>query len=326
MNDSPYSRERAGDSEMKLFVGRSNPTLNERILRSLREPAAKALLGEFSDGELRVEINENVRGCDAFIIQSLCQPTNRNLMELLLMADALSRASAERITAIIPYFGYARQDRRPRSLRVPITAKIVANLLQSCKIDRVLTVDLHAEQIQGFFDMPVDNLYGSALLDADIWKRWGSSDITIVSPDTGGVARARATAKEIGADIVIVDKRRPGPNESEIMNIIGEVKGKVCVLVDDIVDTAGTLCQASVALRQQGAEKVVAYAVHPVLSGKALENIANSQLDELVVTDTIPLAEEAVQVSKITQLSAANMLAEAIRRLHSNESINVFQY
>ncbi len=326
MNDSPYSRDQAGNSEMKLFVGRSNAPLNERILRSLREPAARALLGEFSDGELRVEINENVRGCDVFIIQSLCHPTNRNLMELLLMADALSRASAERITAIIPYFGYARQDRRPRSQRVPITAKIVANLLQSCKIDRVLTIDLHAEQIQGFFDMPVDNLYGSALLDADIWKRWGSSDITIVSPDTGGVARARATAKEIGADMVIVDKRRAGPNESEIMNIIGEVRGKVCVLVDDIVDTAGTLCQASAALRQQGAEKVVAYAIHPVLSGKAVENIANSQIDELVVTDTIPLSEEAMGSSKITQLSAANMLAEAIRRLHSNESINVFQY
>ena len=311
---------------MKLFVGRSNPPLNKRVLQSLREPAAKALLSEFSDGELRVEINENVRGCDAFIIQSLCHPTNRNLMELLLMADALSRASAERITAIIPYFGYARQDRRPRSLRVPITAKIVANLLHSCKIDRVLTIDLHAEQIQGFFDMPVDNLYGSALFDADIWKRWGSNNIAIVSPDTGGVARARATAKEIGVDMVIVDKRRPSPNESEIMNIIGEVKDKVCVLVDDIVDTAGTLCQASFALREQGAKKVVAYAIHPVLSGQALENIANSQIDELVVTDTIPLSEEALSSSKITQLSAANMLAEAIRRLHSNESINVFHY
>jgi ribose-phosphate pyrophosphokinase len=305
-----------------LFTGNANPRLAEKIASSLNLPMGKIIVGRFSDGEIFVEIEENVRGRDAVIIQSLCRPANDSLMELLIIVDALKRASCERVTAVIPYMGYARQDRRSRSSRVPITAKVVANMIAAAGIDRVLTVDLHADQIQGFFDMPLDNVYASPVLLGDIWKHSYPNQI-VVSPDVGGVVRARALAKRLeDADLAIIDKRRPNPNESEIMNIIGEVEGRECVIIDDLVDTAGTLCNAAAALKDRGAKMVVAYCTHAVLSGKALANITGSRLDELVVTDTIPLSEEAQQVSQIRQLSVAEMLAESVRRISGGESLS----
>jgi ribose-phosphate pyrophosphokinase len=285
-------------------------------------PLGKITAGKFSDGEVMVEVNENVRGRDIYIMQPICAPTNDNLMELLVIADALRRASAERITAVIPYLGYARQDRRSRSSRVPITAKVVANMIASAGIDRVLTVDLHADQIQGFFDIPLDNVYGSPVLLGDIWKH-KYPDLIVISPDVGGVVRARALAKRLDdTDLAIIDKRRPNPNESEIMNIIGDVNGRTCVIIDDLVDTAGTLGNAAGALKDFGAKKVVAYCTHAVLSGNAVKNIENSMLDELVVTDTIPLRSEAKTSDRIRQLSVAGMLAESIRRIAEGESLS----
>jgi ribose-phosphate pyrophosphokinase len=282
----------------------------------------KATVGTFSDGESSVEIMENVRGRDVFIIQPTCAPTNDNLMELLVMIDAVRRSSAYRITAVIPYFGYSRQDRRPRSARVPLTAKLVADMITAAGADRVLTVDLHADQIQGFFDKPVDNIYASPILLGDIWRK-EYPELIVVSPDVGGVVRARAIAKRLDdADLAIIDKRRPKPNVAKVMNIIGDVKGRTCVLVDDLVDTAGTLCQAAGALKDKGASMVVAYCTHPVLSGNALENIENSVLDALVVTDTIPLSEEAMQCDRIRQLSIAEILAETMHRISNEESVS----
>jgi ribose-phosphate pyrophosphokinase len=277
---------------MMVFTGNANPRLAEDVVSHLNMPLGKANVGRFSDGEIMVEIMEHVRGKDVFIVQPTCAPTNDNLMELLVMADAMRRASAYRVTAVIPYFGYSRQDRRPRSARVPITAKVVANMISSVGVNRVLTIDLHADQIQGFFDLPVDNVYASPLLLGDIWRQ-EHPNLMVVSPDVGGVVRARAMAKHLEADLAIIDKRRPRPNEAKVMHIIGEVEGRTCVLIDDLVDTAGTLCQAALALKEHGATKVVAYCTHPVLSGRALENIENSVLDEMVVTDTIPLRPEA---------------------------------
>ncbi len=309
-------------SNTMLFTGNANPILAQKIASSLSMPMGKINVGRFSDGEIFVEIEENVRGRDTVIIQSLCQPANDNLMELLIMADALKRASCERVTAVIPYMGYARQDRRSRSSRVPITAKVVANMIAAAGIDRVLTVDLHADQIQGFFDVPLDNVYASPVLLGDIWKHSYPNQI-VVSPDVGGVVRARALAKRLeDADLAIIDKRRPNPNESEIMNIIGEVEGRECVIIDDLVDTAGTLCNAAGALKDRGAKMVVAYCTHAVLSGKALTNITGSTLDELVVTDTIPLSEQAQACSQIRQLSVAEMLAESLRRITGGESLS----
>jgi len=279
-------------------------------------------VAKFSDGEVTVELNENVRGKDVFVLQSTCEPTNDNLMELLLIIDALRRASASRITAVVPYFGYARQDRRVRSARVPISSKVVADMMVSVGVDRVLTVDLHAEQIQGFFTCPVDNVYGSPILNDDIVAS-KFKDVVVVSPDIGGVVRARAIAKQLDdADLAIIDKRRPRANESEVMNLIGDVEGRTAIMVDDMVDTAGTLCSAANALKERGATKVVAYCTHAVLSGKALENVRNSELDELVVTDTIPLSDEAKSVKKIRQLTIADLLAESIRRVSNEESIS----
>ncbi len=310
------------EKNLKIFSGNANPRLAERIAEHLHIPLGKATVGRFSDGEIAVEILENVRGCDAFILQSTCEPTDSNLMELLIMADALSRASVGRITAVIPYYGYARQDRRVRSARVPITAKLIANMLSVAGVDRVLTVDVHADQIQGFFDIPVDNVYASPLLLGDIWRQ-KHPNLIVVSPDVGGVVRARAMAKQLDdSDLAIIDKRRPEANKSEVMHIIGDVKGKVCVIIDDMVDTAGTLCKAAEALKQHGAEKVVAYATHPVLSGVAVENLRNSEIDELVVTDTIPLTKEVEESGKVRQLSVAGMLAETIRRIQVNESVS----
>ena len=284
--------------------------------------AGKAIVGRFSDGEIMVEIMENVRGRDVFVVQPTCAPTNDNLMELLVMIDAMKRASAGRVTAVIPYFGYARQDRRPRSARVPITAKVVARMIGSVGADRVLTIDLHADQIQGFFDVPVDNVYASPILLGDIWRR-KYPNLMVVSPDVGGVVRARALAKRLDdADLAIIDKRRPRPNEAQIMHIIGDVEGRTCVLIDDLVDTAGTLCQAANALKDHGAEAVVAYITHPVLSGAAIDNIEASRLDELVVTDTIPLGSRARTCSRIRQLSVAEMMAETIRRITNEESVS----
>jgi ribose-phosphate pyrophosphokinase len=281
-----------------------------------------AKVDKFSDGEVTVELNENVRGKDVFVLQSTCEPTNDNLMELLLIIDALRRASASRITAVVPYFGYARQDRRVRSARVPISSKVVADMMVSVGVDRVLTVDLHAEQIQGFFTCPVDNVYGSPILNDDIVAS-NFKDVVVVSPDIGGVVRARAIAKQLDdADLAIIDKRRPRANESEVMNLIGDVEGRTAIMVDDMVDTAGTLCSAANALKERGATKVVAYCTHAVLSGKALENVRNSELDELVVTDTIPLSDEAKSVKKIRQLTIADLLAESIRRVSNEESIS----
>jgi ribose-phosphate pyrophosphokinase len=307
---------------MAIFSGNSHPKLAQEIARVLHVPLAKALVGRFSDGEISVEIMENIRGRETFIVQSTCPPTAENLMELLVMVDACRRASAARITAVIPYFGFARQDRRPRASRVPITAKLVANLIGAAGVDRVLTVDLHADQIQGFFDIAVDNVYASPVLLGDVYKQ-KYSDMVVVSPDVGGVVRARALAKRLDdADLVIIDKRRSKANQSQVMNIIGDVEGKTCVIIDDMVDTAGTLCQAAVALKAAGAEKVVAYITHPVLSGPAVSRITESALDEIVVTDTIPLSEEAEACSKIRQLSTAELLAETMRRISDEESVS----
>jgi len=310
------------DTSMMVFSGNANRALSEGIVRKLNMRLGMATVTRFSDGEIAVEIEENVRGRDVFIIQPTCSPADEHLMELLVMIDALKRASASRITAVIPYYGYARQDRRSRSARVPITAKLVANMLDTAGADRVLTVDLHADQIQGFFDIPVDNVYASPLLLGDVWRQ-KYENLIVVSPDVGGVVRARALAKRLGdADLAIIDKRRPKANVSEIMHIIGDVDGRTCVMVDDLVDTAGTLCHAAKALKANGAIKVVAYCTHPVLSGAAVDNVRNSVLDELVVTDTIPLNEELLSIDKIRQLSVAEMLAETIRRIAESESVS----
>lgn len=306
---------------LMLFTGNANPQLAEKIAKDLSQQLGDAETGKFSDGEICVEIKENVRGKDVFIVQSTCAPTNDNLMELLVLVDAIRRASAMRITAVVPYFGYARQDRRVRSARVPITAKVVADMMVRVGVDRVLTVDLHAEQIQGFFDCPVDNVYGSPVLLQDI-ERQRYSNLTVVSPDIGGVVRARAVAKELDCDLAIIDKRRPQANEAQVMNIIGDVSDKTCLLVDDIVDTAGTLCKAAEALKAEGAASVVAYCTHAVLSGPAVERVSNSDLDQLVVTDTIPLNDAATACKKIRQLSMAHVLAESIRRVSNEESIS----
>jgi len=309
-------------SKLMVFTGNANPELAQKIANRLYLSLGKASVGKFSDGEIAVELNENVRGKDVFVVQPTCAPTNDNLMELLVMIDALRRASAARITAVVPYFGYARQDRRVRSARVPITAKVVADMMVSVGVDRVLTVDLHAEQIQGFFGCPVDNVYGSPILNADILD-CNYENLIVVSPDIGGVVRARAIAKQLDdADLAIIDKRRPQANEAQVMNLIGEVDGRICLLVDDMVDTAGTLCKAADALKERGASKVVAYCTHAVLSGRALDNLRNSQLDELVVTDTIPLSVDARAVSKIRQLTISDLLAESIRRVSNEESIS----
>jgi len=307
---------------MAIFSGNAHPKLAHDIARILHIPLAKAYVGRFSDGEISVEILENIRGRETFIIQSTCPPGPENLMELLVMVDAVKRASAARVTAVIPYFGFARQDRRPRSSRVPITAKLVAKLIGAAGVDRVLTVDLHADQIQGFFDIVVDNVYASPVLLGDVWKK-KYDDMVVVSPDVGGVVRARALAKRLDdADLVIIDKRRAKANQSEVMNIIGEVEGKACVLIDDMVDTAGTLCQAASALKAKGAKVVVAYITHAVLSGPAVSRIAESELDEIVVTDTIPLSESAEACDKIRQLSTAELLAETMRRISDEESVS----
>ncbi len=307
---------------LMVFTGNANPELAQRVVENLDLQLGQATVTRFSDGETFVEILENVRGRDVFIIQPTCAPTNDNLMELMVMADALRRASAGRITAVVPYYGYSRQDRRVRSARVPITAKVVANMLQSVGFDRLLTIDLHAEQVQGFFDIPVDNVYASPILLGDIWRQQ-HENLTVVSPDVGGVVRARALAKRLDdVDLAIIDKRRPKANVAQVMHIIGEVKDRTCVIIDDIVDTAGTLCKAAEALKQHGARKVIAYATHAVLSGKAIENIDGSMLDELVVTDTIPLNAEAQDCSRIRVLSVAGMLAETIRRIHTDESVS----
>ncbi|WP_069469964.1 ribose-phosphate diphosphokinase [Candidatus Marithrix sp. Canyon 246] len=306
---------------MKIFTGNANPALAKAVVNHLNLPLSNAVVGRFSDNEIMVEIRENVRGTDVFIIQPTCTPTNDNLMELLVLVDAVRRASAKRVTAVIPYFGYSRQDRRTRSARVPITAKVVANMITSVGVDRVLTVDLHADQIQGFFDLPVDNIYASPVLLGDIWRH-EYPNLVVVSPDVGGVVRARAVAKQLDdADLVIIDKRRPQPNEAKVMNIIGDVTNRSCIIVDDMVDTAGTLCEAASALKEHGAAKVMAYCTHPILSGKAVKNIESSKLDQLVVTDTIPLQEKAAACQQIRQLTIAEMLAETIRRINQEESV-----
>jgi ribose-phosphate pyrophosphokinase len=310
------------DTSMMVFSGNANLALSDGIVKKLNMRLGMATVGRFSDGEIAVEIEENVRGKDVFIIQPTCSPTNENLMELLVMIDALKRASASRITAVLPYYGYARQDRRSRSARVPISAKLVARMIEQAGANRVLTVDLHADQIQGFFDIPVDNVYSSPILLGDVWRQQ-YKDLIVVSPDVGGVVRARALAKRLDdADLAIIDKRRPKANVSEIMHIIGDVDGRTCVLIDDLVDTAGTLCHAAAALKKHGAIKVVAYCTHAVLSGAAMKNLNNSELDELVVTDTIPLNQDAVESGKIRQLSVAEMLAETIRRIAVGESVS----
>ena len=307
---------------MAIFSGNAHPQLAYDIARVMHVPLAKAQVGRFSDGEINVEILENIRGRETFIVQPTCPPAAENLMELLVMVDAAKRASAARITAVIPYFGFARQDRRPRASRVPITAKLVAKLIGTAGVDRVLTVDLHADQIQGFFDIAVDNVYASPVLLGDVWKQ-KYANMVVVSPDVGGVVRARALAKRLDdADLVIIDKRRSKANQSEVMNIIGEVEGNACILIDDMVDTAGTLCYAASALKSEGASTVVAYITHAVLSGPAVSRIADSQLDEIVVTDTIPLSEAAKAVEKIRQLSIAELLAETMRRISDEESVS----
>ena len=310
------------DTTMMLFAGNSNPELAKSIAAHLQVSIGKATVGRFSDGEINVEIEENVRGRDVFVLQSVCQPANDNLIEMLVLIDALRRASSANITAVIPYLGYARQDRRPRSARVPITAKVVANMIASVGTDRVLTLDLHAEQIQGFFDMPMDNIYASPVLLGDIWKH-EYPDLIVVSPDVGGVVRARAVARHLdNADLAIIDKRRPKANEAKVMNIIGDVDGRSCVIVDDMVDTAGTLCKAANALKDDGAKRVVAYCTHPVLSGPAIENIEGSALDELVVTDTIPLSESARACETIRQLTVAELIGESINRIDNGQSVS----
>ncbi|HET9190590.1 MAG: ribose-phosphate diphosphokinase [Deltaproteobacteria bacterium] len=317
-----YARE-SEERGLLVFSGNANRALAQAVCHELNVPLGKALVSRFSDGEVQVEIEENVRRQEVFVIQPTSAPTADNFMELLVIVDALKRASAASVTAVLPYFGYARQDRRTRSARVPITAKVAAKMIGTVGTDRVLTVDLHADQIQGFFDIPVDNVYSSPVLLADIWRCHGGSDLIVVSPDVGGVARARALAKRLDdADLAIIDKRRPRPNEATVMNIIGDVKDRVCVLIDDIVDTAGTLCAAAAALKKNGARKVVAYCTHPVLSGAAIQNISGSQLDELVVTDTIALADAARGCAKIRQLSVAELLGETIRRIAFGESVS----
>ncbi|MCM2970967.1 MULTISPECIES: ribose-phosphate pyrophosphokinase [Larsenimonas] len=308
-------------SKLMVFAGNANPELARKVAECLDNRLGHATVGQFSDGEIAVEINENVRGKDVFILQSTCSPTNDNIMELILMVDALRRASATRITAVIPYFGYARQDRRVRSARVPISAKVVADMMVKAGVDRVMTMDLHADQIQGFFDVPVDNVYGSPILLDDI-ERQNYDDIVVVSPDVGGVVRARAIAKQLNTDLAIIDKRRPQANQAQVMHIIGEIKDRTCILVDDMVDTAGTLCKAAEALKEHQARRVVAYATHPILSGPAVDNITQSKLDELVVGDTIPLSEAARRSGKIRQLSMAGLIAEAIRRVSNEESVS----
>ncbi len=306
---------------MMVFTGNANPKLAEDVVRKLNLRLGRAIVGRFSDGEVMVEILENVRGKDVFVLQSTCTPTNDNLMEIMVMVDALKRASAGRITAAIPYMGYARQDRRPRSARVAITAKVVANMLTTAGVDRVLTMDLHSDQIQGFFDIPVDNIYASPILLGDVWKQ-NYENLMVVSPDVGGVVRARALAKRLEADLAIIDKRRPKPNVAKVMHIIGEVKDRTCVLMDDMVDTANTLCEAAAALKEHGAARVVAYCTHPVLSGNAVSRIANSALDELVVTDTIPLRDDARACPRIRQLSVAELLAETMQRISNEDSVS----
>ncbi|HCU91115.1 MAG TPA: ribose-phosphate pyrophosphokinase [Gammaproteobacteria bacterium] len=307
---------------MMLFAGNSNLALARAVAGHLQVKLGKATVGRFSDGEINVEIEENVRGRDIFVLQSICQPTNDNLLEMLVLIDALRRASAAYITAVVPYLGYARQDRRPRSARVPITAKVVANMISSVGTDRVVTLDLHADQIQGFFDMPMDNIYASPVLLGDIWKH-EYPDLIIVSPDVGGVVRARAVASRLdNADLAIIDKRRPRANEAKVMNIIGDVGGRSCVIVDDMVDTAGTLCKAADALKENGAKRVVAYCTHPVLSGPAIDNVSQSSLDELVVTDTIPLSETGEACEVIRQLTVAELIAESINRIGTGQSVS----
>ncbi len=310
------------ENRMMVFSGNANPQLAQDIVNYLRLPLGKAVVDRFSDGEIMVEIMENVRGKDVFVLQPTCEPTNDNLMELLVMVDALKRSSAARITTVIPYFGYARQDRRPRSARVPITAKVIADMICKVGAHRVLTVDLHADQIQGFFDVPVDNVYASPILLGDIWRQ-KYPDLMVVSPDVGGVVRARALAKRLDdAELAIIDKRRPKANVSKVMHIIGDVEGRNCVLIDDLVDTAGTLCKAAQALKDHGAMRVMAYCTHPVLSGPAIENLNASVLDELVVTDTIPLSAAAKSCTRIRVLSIAEMLAETMRRVSLEESVS----
>ena len=306
---------------LMVFTGNANPRLAGDVVRHLNIHLGRATVSRFSDGEVMVEILENVRGKDVFVLQSTCQPTNDTLMEVMVMVDALKRASAGRITAAIPYYGYARQDRRTRSARVAITAKVVANMLQVAGIDRLLTMDLHSDQIQGFFDTPVDNIYSSPILLGDIWKR-NHPDMVVVSPDVGGVVRARAIAKRLECDLAIIDKRRPRPNVAKVMHIIGDVKGRTCIIMDDMVDTANTLCEAANALKEHGAKKVMAYCTHAVLSGSAAERVTNSALDELVVTDTIPLRDDARACTKIRQLSVAELLAETIRRISNEDSVS----
>ena len=307
---------------LALFTGNANPALAHDIAQHLKIPVGRSSVGRFSDGEVNVEIMENIRGRDVFLVQSTCPPANDHLMELLVMADACRRASAARITAVVPYFGYGRQDRRPRATRSAITAKLVADMIATAGVHRVLTLDLHAEQIQGFFDIPVDNVYGSPVLLGDVWRQQ-HPNLVVVSPDVGGVVRARALAKQLDdAELAIIDKRRPRPNESKVMNIIGEVEGRTCVLIDDMVDTAGTLCLAAQALKDEGAVKVVAYITHAVLSGSAVQRISKSALDELVVTDTIPLSDAARECGRIRQLSVAALLAETIRRMRDEESVS----
>lgn len=310
-------------AEVKVFSGSATPDLAARVVEYLGMTLGKAMVGTFSDGETRVEIRENVRGRDIFVIQSTCAPCNDNLMELLMMADALRRASATSITAVVPYFGYARQDRRVRSSRVPISAKVIADMMAKVGITRLITVDLHADQIQGFFSIPVDNIYASPSILEQHGILFDYPDLTVVSPDVGGVVRARAIAKRLhDTELAIIDKRRPAPNQSQVMNVIGRVDGRHCLIVDDIVDTAGTLCHAAAALKERGAKRVAAYCTHPVLSGRAIENIENSMMDELIVTDTIPLTDAAKQCAKIKQVSLSGMIAETISRITTHESVS----
>ena len=306
---------------LMVFTGNAHPRLAEDVVRHLNINLGRAKVGRFSDGEVMVEILENVRGRDVFVLQTVCAPTNDNVMELLMMVDAMKRASAARVTAAIPYLGYARQDRRPSSARVPISAKVVANMMTSAGVDRVLTMDLHSEQIQGFFDIPVDNIYSGPILLGDVWKR-GYKNLVVVSPDVGGVVRARALAKRLESDLAIIDKRRPRPNVATVMNIIGDVEGRTCVIIDDMVDTANTLCEAAAALKERGAERVLAYCTHAVLSGKAVERITGSALDEIVVTDTIPLREDAKACKKIRVLTVSGLLAETMRRISNEDSVS----
>ena len=308
-------------NNLMVFTGTANPKLAENVVKHLNIHVGRASVGRYSDGEVMVELLENVRGKDVFVLQSTCMPTSDNLMEILLMVDALKRSSADRVTAAIPYFGYSRQDRRPRSARVAISAKVVANMLAAVGVDRLLTMDLHSDQIQGFFDIPVDNIYATPILLGDVWKH-GYQNLVVVSPDVGGVVRARAVAKRLDSDLAIIDKRRPRPNVATVMNIIGEVKGRTCIIMDDMVDTANTMCEAAAALKEKGAEQVLAYCTHPVLSGSAVQRIENSVIDELVVTDTIPLRGTAGTCKKIRQLSVAELLAETMLRISNEESVS----